>query len=65
MSVCRGNGFCPGVEEIERIREIPDIIRRMGKVWEMCQRDIENACRRIENIAESLQAAQPAMELQL
>ncbi len=54
-----------GVEEIERIREIPGVIRRMGKEWEMCQRDIENTCRRIEDIAESLQAAQPAMELQL
>lgn len=53
-----------GVEEIERIREIPDVIRRMGKAWEMCRSDIENACHRIEDIAESLQAAQPAMEMQ-
>lgn len=58
MPVCGGNGFCPGVEEIERILEIPDVIRRMGKAWEMCQSDIENACHRIEEIAELLQAAQ-------
>ena len=54
-----------GVEEIERILEIPDVIRRMGKAWEMSRGDIENACRRIEDIAGSLQAAQPIMELQM
>ncbi len=46
------------VEEIERILKIPDVIRCMGKAWEMCQSDIENASRRIENIAESLQISQ-------
>ncbi len=60
------NGLCryaeemasaQGVEEIERILELPDVIRRMGKAWEMCQSDIENACRKIEDIVKSLQAA--------
>ncbi|MCM1412591.1 MAG: hypothetical protein NC305_18910 [Lachnospiraceae bacterium] len=54
-----------GAGEIGRILEIPDVIRRMGKAWEMSRGDIENACNRIEDIAGSLQAAQPAMELQM
>lgn len=54
-----------GVDEIERILEIPDVIRRLGEAWEMNQCAIENYCGRIENIAESLQAAQQTMGMGL
>ena len=53
-----------GIEEIERILEIPDVIRRMGKAWEMCRSDIENACREIGDVVESLHASQQAVEMQ-
>ena len=52
------------MEEIERILEIPEVIRRMGKALEVCQSDIENACREIGDIVESLQASQQAVEMQ-
>lgn len=45
-----------GVEEIERILEIPDIIRRMGQAWEMSENEINGVCHSIEDIAEGLQA---------
>lgn len=51
-----------GMEEIGRIQEIPDVIRRMGEALEMCQGDIENACRKIGNIAETLKKPQQTME---
>lgn len=54
-----------GVEEIERILEIPDVIRRIGKAWKMCQSDIENVCHRIEDIAEALQKSRQDMGMQL
>ena len=54
-----------GVEEIERILEIPDVIRRMGKAWEMSQSDIDNACRKIGDIAKPLQASQQTMGMQM
>ncbi len=51
-----------GVEEIKRILDIPDVIRRLGKAWEMSRNDIEYPCQRIGDIAESLQASQRAMQ---
>lgn len=54
-----------GVEEIERILEIPDVIRRIGKAWKMYQSDIEDVCHRIEDIAESLQKSRQDMGMQL
>ncbi len=54
-----------GVEEIERILEILDVIRRMGKEWEMCQSYIENACSKIGDIAEPLRESQKAMEIHM
>ena len=54
-----------GVEEMERILEIPDVIRRLGKEWEMSQSDIENPCRRIEEIAGSLQEPQETMGIRM
>lgn len=54
-----------GMEEIGRIQEIPGIIRRMGDALEMCQGDIENVCRKIEDIAETLKASPQAMGMQL
>lgn len=53
-----------GVDEIERILEIPDVIRRLGKAWQMEQGEIDAPCQRIERIAESLQAPQPSMNMQ-
>lgn len=54
-----------GVEEIERILEIPDVIRRIGKAWRICQSDIETACQRIEDIAGLLQAPQQDTGMQI
>lgn len=54
-----------GAEEIERILEIPDVIRRMGKAWEMSRNDIDNTCRKIEDITKSMQASQQTMGMQL
>lgn len=45
-----------GVEEIDRILEIPNIIRRMGEAWEMSENEINGVCHRIEDIVEGLQA---------
>lgn len=45
-----------GVEEIDRILEIPDIIRRMGQAWEMSENEITGVCHRIGDIVEGLQA---------
>lgn len=44
-----------GVEEIDRILEVSDVIRHMGQVWEMSQNEIDGVCDRISNIAEGLQ----------
>lgn len=54
-----------GAEEIERTLEIPDVIRRMGKAWEMSRSDIDNTCRKIEDITKSMQASQQTMGMQL
>ena len=54
-----------GAEEIERILEIPDVIRRMGKAWAMSRSDIDNTCRKIEDITKSMQASQQTMGMQL
>lgn len=43
-----------GAEEIERILKIPDVIRRMGKAWAMSRSDIDNTCRKIEDITKSM-----------
>lgn len=51
-----------GVEEIKRIMEIPDVIRRLGKAWEMNQNDIEYPCQKINGIAESLEASRRPMQ---
>ncbi|MDE6054111.1 MAG: hypothetical protein K2G55_10195 [Lachnospiraceae bacterium] len=51
--------------KIERIQKIPDVIRRMGKAWEMFQSDIDNTCRKIGDIAKSLQASQQTMGMQM
>lgn len=51
-----------GVEEIKRILEIPDVIRRLGKEWEMSRNDIEYPCQRIGDIAESLQVSRRAVQ---
>ena len=45
-----------GVEEIDRILEIPDVIRRMGQAWEMSENEINGVCHRIGDLAEGLQA---------
>ena len=44
-----------GVEEIDRILEVSDVIRHMGQVWEMSQNEIDGVCGRIGDIAEGLQ----------
>lgn len=44
-----------GVEEIDRILEVPDVIRRMGQTWEMFPNEIDGVCRRIGDIAEKLE----------
>ena len=54
-----------GAEEIERILGIPDVIRRMGKAWAMSRSDIDNTCRKIEDITKSMQASQQTMGMQL
>lgn len=52
-----------GIDEIDRILEIQDIIRRLGKDWEMSSREIDFYCDSIRKTAEQLQAVQPAMEM--
>lgn len=68
------NGLCryaeemswvQGMDEIERIQEIPDIIRRLGKAWGMEQGEIDIPCRKIDEIVESLQSSQPSMNMRL
>ena len=44
-----------GVEEIDRILEVSDVIRHMGQVWEMSQNEIDGVCDKIGNIAEGIQ----------
>ena len=51
-----------GVKEIKRILEISDVIRRLGKAWEIGRNDMEYPCQRIGDIAESPQASQQAMQ---
>lgn len=51
-----------GVEETGRILEIPNMIRRLGKVWRMSQHDIEPLCREIEEIANALQVSRQAVQ---
>lgn len=45
-----------GVEEIDRILEISDVIRRMGQAWEMSKNEINGVCHRIGDLVEGLQA---------
>lgn len=45
-----------GVEEIDRILEILDVIRHMGNMWEMSSNEIDIVCCRIGDIAEELQS---------
>lgn len=44
-----------GMEEIDWILEVSDVIRHMGQVWEMPQNEIDGVCDRIGDIAEGLQ----------
>ena len=62
MGLCR---YAEEMAEAQGMEEIPDVIRRMGEALEMCQGDIENACRKIEDIAETLKASPQAMGMQL
>ena len=52
-----------GIDEIDRILEIHDIIQRLEKDWEMSSREIDFYCDSIRKTAEQLQAVQPAMEM--
>ncbi len=54
-----------GTEERERILEIPDAIRHMGKAWGICQGNIGNACRKTEDIPGQLQEPQKAMGIHM
>lgn len=51
-----------GVEETDRILEIPNMIRRLGKVWRMSPHDIERSCREIEETANALQVSRQAVQ---
>lgn len=53
-----------GVEEIDWILEIPDIIRRMGQALEMSANEINGVCHKIENIAEELQKESQDMRME-
>lgn len=52
-----------GIDEIDRILEIHDIIQRLEKDWEMPSREIDYYCDSIRKTAEQLQAVQHAMEM--
>lgn len=54
-----------GMEEIGRILEIPDVIRRMGQIWEMSPNEIDGVCRRIGDIAEELESESQEMGMGL
>lgn len=44
-----------GVEEIDRILEVSDVIRHMGQVWEMSENEINGVCHRIGDLVEEIQ----------
>lgn len=51
-----------GVEEIDRILEVSEIIKRMGQTWEVPTDEIDDICCKIGNITESLQSEPQGME---
>lgn len=51
-----------GVEETDRILEIPNMIRRLGKVWRMSPHDIELPCHEIEETVNALQVSRQAVQ---
>lgn len=52
-----------GVEEIDRILEVSDVIRHMGQVWEMSENEINGVCHRIGALAEELRSEPQGMEI--